>query len=148
MMLPFKTIVVPTDFSDLANAAIPVAFALARDHKARVVLVHVLEAIVIPNPLYATYYPMPTPEQMRKAESASAEALKKLVPAEHRDKVEVTALAVHGEPASELGRIAREEMASLIVIASHGRTGLKHLVLGSVAERVLRAASCPVLIVR
>jgi nucleotide-binding universal stress UspA family protein len=148
MTLPFKTIIVPTDFSELANSAIPVAFSLARDHKARVVLVHVLESVVIPNPLYATYYPIPTPQQMRDAEDASVKALKDLVPAEHRGKIETTYLATHGEPAYELGRIAREELASLIVISSHGRTGLKHLVLGSVAERVLRAATCPVLIMR
>jgi nucleotide-binding universal stress UspA family protein len=148
MTLPFKTIVVPTDFSDFANAAIPVAFTIARDHKARVVLVHVLESVVIPNPLYASYYPVPTSEQVRQAEAASNKALLNLVPAEFRGKVEVSTRAVHGEPAAEVARIAREEMASLIVIGSHGRTGLKHLVLGSVAERVLRGSSCPVLIVR
>jgi len=123
MTLPFKTIVVPTDFSEFANAAIPVAFTIARDQKARVVLVHVLESVVIPNPLYATYYPIPTQEQVRQAEAASQKALKDVVPPEFRGKVEVTTRAVHGEPASEVVRIARDEMASLIVIGSHGAPG-------------------------
>jgi universal stress protein A len=65
-----------------------------------------------------------------------------------RGSVRVETVVGQGAPAAEILRIAAEQQASLIVIATHGRTGLERLALGSVAERVIRAAPCPVLVVR
>jgi nucleotide-binding universal stress UspA family protein len=59
-----QTVVVSTDFSDYGDAALPHAFGLATEHGARVVMVHVIDARPTPNPLYAHYYPIPTPEQI------------------------------------------------------------------------------------
>jgi nucleotide-binding universal stress UspA family protein len=143
-----QTIVVATDFSESCDAAIPHAFRLAKDRGARVVMVHVIDARLTPNPLYAHYYPIPTPEQMRAAEAQAAEALRERIPDELRDSARVELLVGHGAPASEILRVASETKASLIVIATHGRTGLRRLALGSVAERVVREAPCPVLVVR
>jgi nucleotide-binding universal stress UspA family protein len=141
-----QTVLVPTDFSDYGDAALPHAFHFARDHRARVVLVHVIDARPTPNPLYAHYYPIATPEQVRAAEAEATEALRARIPDELRDRVET--LVGHGAPAAEILRVAAETKASLIVIATHGRTGLRRLALGSVAERVIREARCPVLVVR
>ena len=143
-----RTVLVSTDFSDYADAAIAHAFRFARDYGARVVLVHVLDAHPTPNPLYAHYYPMPTPEQSRQAEAKAQEALRARIPAELRDSDRVETLVTQGAPAPEILRIAGEKKASLIVVATHGRTGLLRLALGSVAERVIREAPCPVLVVR
>ena len=150
MDLDIKTVLVSTDFSELGDRAIPYAFRLAKDHGAAVILVHVLEAAPTPNPLYAHYYPIPTPEQVKKAESAAMEELRRRVPEEHRRRASaaVDTRVMHGEPSLEILRIAGEKKASLIVISTHGRTGLQHLALGSVAERVIRRAHCPVLVVR
>ena len=148
MELTLKTVLVSTDFSELGDAAIPLGFRLAKDHGAAVVLVHVLDAAPTPSPLYAHYYPTPNAEQIRSAEKNASEGLRKRIPAEYRDTVRVEIALSHGEPAHEILRIASEKQASVIVIATHGRAGLKHLVLGSTAERVIRHATCPVLVVR
>lgn len=142
------TVVVPTDFSDSGDAAIPHAFRFAKEPGAHVVLVHVLDARPTPNPLYAHYYPIPTPEQTKQAEAAAREALSARVPEELRGSARVETVVGQGAPAAEILRIAAAQQASLIVIATHGRTGLKRLALGSVAERVIREAPCPVLVVR
>jgi universal stress protein A len=140
-------VVVSTDFSDCGDLAIPHAFRVAKDRGARVGMVHVLDAHPIPNPLYAHYYPIPTPDQIRQAEEKAREALLARVPAEDRGSGRTEILVTHGAPAAEILRIAAERSASLIVIATHGRRGLARLALGSVAERVVREATCPVLVV-
>jgi nucleotide-binding universal stress UspA family protein len=143
-----RLVLVSTDFSEYGDAALPHAFRFAKDHGASVVMVHVLDARPTPNPLYAHYYPIPTPEQTRQAEAKTREALRERIPQEFPDSDRVETLVAHGAPAPEILRIAEEKKASLIVIATHGRTGLLRLALGSVAERVIREAPCPVLVVR
>jgi nucleotide-binding universal stress UspA family protein len=143
-----RTVLVSTDFSDYGDAAIEHAAWLAKDYGARLVMVHVLDANPTPNPLYAHYYPIPTPEQVRQAEAKATEALRARVPEGLWSSERVDLRIGHGAPAPELLRIAAEEDANLIVIATHGRTGLLRLALGSVAERVIREAPCPVLVVR
>lgn len=129
-----RTVIVSKDFSDFGDAAIPHAFRLAGDYGASVVLVHVLDARPPPNRLYAHYYPIPTPEQNRQAEAKAREALRARIPEERRDSDRVQILVTQRAPAPEIVRIAAEKQASLIVIATHGRTGLLRLALGSVAE--------------
>lgn len=141
-----STILVTTDFSDLGNAAVPVAFRLAEADGARVVLVHVIEGMT-PSPLYAHYYPTPSPEQRRELEAEVRAKLEAAVPPSSRKRSsEIRVL--HGEPAAEICRAAEEARANLVVISSHGRTGLKHFLLGSVAERVVRHSRCSVLVLR
>jgi universal stress protein A len=146
--IEFKKVLVPTDFSEAAARAIPLAFRLAKDHAGSVMLLHVLESTPSPNPLYAHYYPSPSSEQIRQAEDQARQALLERVPAAYRDSVPTEVALAHGVPAHEILRVAQARQTSLIVIATHGRTGLKHLVLGSVAEQVIRHAPCPVLVVR
>jgi nucleotide-binding universal stress UspA family protein len=141
-------VVVSTDFSDCGDLAIPHAFRIANDRGARVAMVHVLDAHPIPNPLYAHYYPTPTLDQIRQAEEKAEEGLLARVPPEHHGSDRTEILVTHGVPSAEIVRIAAERNASLIVIATHGRRGLVRLALGSVADRVVREAPCPVLVVR
>lgn len=145
---PIESILVSTDFSDCGDAAIAYAFRVAATHGARVLLLHVLEAQATPNPLYAHYYPMPTPEQVREAREGALAALRERIPAEWRAEGRSEMLVAEGAPAAEILRVAEERRASLIVVATHGRTGLRRFALGSVAERVVREAHCPVLVVR
>jgi nucleotide-binding universal stress UspA family protein len=111
-----------------------------------VVLLHVLEG-GIPSPLYAHYHPTPSPEQLREEEAEARRRLAALVPARGR-RVPHSLHLVRGAPADEICRAAEAEGASLIVIASHGRSGLRRYLIGSVAERVARHASCSVLLLR
>lgn len=147
----FARILVTTDFSEAGDHAIAHAFRLAADHGAEVLLLHVLETVIAPNPLYAHYYPtdLLTPEVRARAETAAQEALLERVPktgplAEVSHRVVVA----HGMPAEEIIRNAHDERADLLVISTHGRTGLKRFLLGSTAERVIRHVQCPVLVVR
>jgi nucleotide-binding universal stress UspA family protein len=144
----FRTILVATDFSDDGDAAVSHALRLGAEPGTRVLIVHVLDADPTPNPLYAHYYPMPTPEQTRRAEASALEALRARIPEDAMGSERVETLVLHGVPASEILRMADERKVSLIVIAPRGRSALLRLALGSVADRVIREAPCPVLLVR
>ena len=148
MELDFKIVLAPTDFSEASDKAIPFAFRLAKDHGASVLLVHVVDALPMPSPLYAHYYAVPSPEQIIAIEKQSEDGLRKRIPVAYRDAVAADVAVVHGEASHEILRLSAEKHASVIVLATHGRTGLKHLLLGSVAEKIVRHATCPVFIVR
>jgi nucleotide-binding universal stress UspA family protein len=147
----FRAILVTTDFSELGDQAIGHAFRLAADHGAKVVLCHVMETPVTPVPLYAQYYPpdLLTPTMEKQIRDEARRALLERVPAvgELAD-VPREIVVTRGLPATEIVRVAEECGADLIVISTQGHTGLKHIVLGSVAERVVRHAHCAVLVVR
>jgi nucleotide-binding universal stress UspA family protein len=141
-------VIASTDLSEMGDSAIPHAVRWALDHGAALVLVHVLDYYPLPNPMYAHYYPVPTEEQQRKAEQKARAALRAQLPPEMRQPGRSSIVVTRGDPAREILRVANESASPAIVIASHGRTGIARLALGSVAERVLRAAHCPVLVVR
>ena len=147
----FKRILVTTDFSESGDHAIGHAFRMAADHGAEVVLCHIVEMIIAPNPLYAQYYPsdLLSPEIQQRAEQDAQQALRDRVPKDDAlAKVPYTTLVLHGLPADEIIRAAETRDVDLIVIATHGRTGLKHFFVGSTAERVIRHVNSPVLVVR
>lgn len=147
----FRRILVTTDFSEAGDHAIAHAFRMAADHGAEVLLCHVVETIVAPNPLYAHYYPteLLNPEIQARAEQEAHAALAERAPKDAPlAAVPHTTYIGHGVPADEIVRVAKDRQVDLIVIATHGRTGLRHLLLGSTAERVLRHVHCPVLVVR
>jgi universal stress protein A len=151
MFESFKKIMVTTDFSEAADHAVTHAFRMAADHGAEVLLCHVIETIIAPNPLYAYYYPteLLSPEVRERAERDAREALLERVPKDGPlSQVPYRTVVVHGMPADEIIRMTEQQGADLIVIATHGHTGLKHLFMGSVAERVIRHVHCPVLVVR
>lgn len=146
----WKRLLVPCDFSACSDAALAVSKDLARTHGAEVMLLHVSD--LPPNlEADARISPPGTAESMRVDEyvtrgaTARLEALARPI----RDTgIGVSVRAVTGEVAREILRVADESAASAIVIGTHGRTGLSHLLLGSVAEKVVRAANVPVITVR
>jgi len=130
-------ILFPTDFSHCGDAALRLATALARDCGATLIIVHVEE----PPIAYGggeMYYGVPEPasEDLQRM-LAQVVPTDRAVPYEHR--------LVTGDPASAVAQLAAEENADMIVMGTHGRTGLTRLLMGSVAERVVRRAPCPVL---
>jgi nucleotide-binding universal stress UspA family protein len=139
-MLPFKTILFATDFSPASKVAFGVASALARDYKAHLIAMHVVEPARVGYAEFASYI---GPEEDRGAAMSMLQALKApsaTVTIEYR--------LLEGDPANVIAETAQETEADLIVMGTHGRTGLSRIVMGSVAEEVLRRASCPVLTVR
>ncbi|HZZ77589.1 MAG TPA: universal stress protein [Gemmataceae bacterium] len=138
-MLPVHTILFPTDFSENARQVFPLACSLGRDSGARVVVLHVAAPAKEHDPLLALqdrdeYYKEPR-QKLHQYQAPDAN-----VHVEHQLEI--------GEPTSEILRVAQQVKAGLIVMGTHGRTGLRRLLLGSVAEHVLRNATCPVLLVR
>lgn len=147
----FKRVLVTTDFSALGDQAIIHGFRVAADHGAEVLLCHVVETLPTPNPLYAHYYSTDLfrPDTRRQIVQQAEAALRERVPKEPGlAAVPHRVLVVDGDAVEQILRAAHEQQADLVVIATHGRTGVKHFVLGSVVERVIRGAHCPVLVIR
>ncbi len=143
--LRLKKILAPVDFSDFATKAVRYAARFARQFGASLVLVHVVEPVRYPESvLIPPEMEEANRERLRLARAALAKFVKKQVPAGLATET-VTRL---GHPFAEIATAAKDFDVDLIVIATHGHTGLKHLFLGSTAERVVRLAPCPVLTVR
>jgi nucleotide-binding universal stress UspA family protein len=134
-MLSIRTILHPTDFSERSEHAFHLACSLARDHGARVVLLHVVS---IPVAAYeGVVLPPPIEEATEDAKRRLSQMEPAGIPVEHR--------VAEGDAAEMILRVAEEVHADLIVMGTHGRTGLSRLLMGSVAEQVVRRAPCPVL---
>ena len=136
-MLPLATILHPTDFSEHSEFAFRLACALARDYKARLVLLH-----VIPPPM-VIYAGGPVPAETWPSVEEVKEKLTQLEGQAHHVRVE--SQVMEGDPVDMILRAAEETHSDVIVMGTHGRTALARLLLGSVAESVLRKAPCPVL---
>ncbi|MFM8987004.1 MAG: universal stress protein [Planctomycetia bacterium] len=138
--MPLKTVVFPTDFSTASDAALVHAEALARQQAARLLIVHVEE----PPLAYGggeLYYGLPEPNSERILKMLEdVKPSDPSVPFAHR--------LTMGDPAGEVVRIAADENAEMIVLGTHGRTGMTRLLMGSVAEAIVRRAPCPVLVYR
>jgi nucleotide-binding universal stress UspA family protein len=142
------TILVTTDLSPLGDAALPTALALARGLGARLLLASVVETPPAPSPLYAHYYPMPKPEEIERSRAKVLDELRSRLAGGATAGVEAECHVSDGNPAGEIVRLALDRGVSMIVMSTHGRTGVKRFLLGSVADRVLRETTCPVLLVR
>ncbi|HVS03648.1 MAG TPA: universal stress protein [Thermoanaerobaculia bacterium] len=144
---PVRTILVPTDFSADAERAAQVARSVLApvEAGARLVLLHAYHLPVE----YTAYGTIPTGLSFQQDVAAVAEErLAEIAGALRRDGLEVTVMSREGYPPEAIVQAAREVGADLVAMGSHGRTGLRHLLLGSTAERVVQHAPCPVLTVR
>lgn len=146
-MFALKTILVPTDFSDASQAALDYAKGLAEAFGASLHLVHVMEDLLA-HAWSAEVYVASMPNLRGEIEREARERLAAMLTAEERARYRVEAAIVAGRPFLEIIRYAREQNVDLIVIGTHGRGALAHMLLGSVAEKVVRKSPCPVLTVR
>lgn len=140
-MTPVQIILHPTDFSECSKCAFELASSLARDYNARLIVLHVG---VPPTPMVPDVMLAADTEAFEKNLSAQ---LDKIRPPEARIHCE-RRLDMAADAVAEILRVAEHEQCDLIVMGTHGRTGLRHVLLGSVAERVVRQASCPVVTIR
>jgi nucleotide-binding universal stress UspA family protein len=134
-----------TDFSRASAPAFAEALELARQERARLLVVHVM---VPPSPFVAGEAPTSWLELEARARRDARRRLGAAVAAAERAGIAVEGQVVEGAPAEAIVRLARRDRADLIVIGTHGRSGLGRLFMGSVAARVLQLARCPVLTVR
>lgn len=142
-MITIKKIICPV--ADKASfAALEEACRLTLKHSAELYLVNVVEPAISYIHLGSRYYEL----YVKRLISSSRRWLRRIIEQRISKKVRVHLLIRNGDPANEIVKIAAKKQADIIVIATHGRKGLSHLILGSVAEKVARLAPCPVLVVR
>ena len=146
-MLEIRQILAPTDFSRHAEAALRYACGLAQRLGSTLHLLHVLPDVVPvgPDPMLAPSLP---PEYYTETENQSLEALCKAVDPTWGKPAGIQTAVRWGGAVEGIVGYATDMAIDLIVIATHGRTGLSHVLLGSVAERIVREAPCPVLTIR
>ena len=143
-----KHILAPSDFSHHSETAIKAAFELASQFDATLHLLHVLAepvAAIAPEPMIVSVEP---PEYYHESEIACLGALKELSEKFNSAHVQVKTAALWGSPIDSILDYASQNAIELIVISTHGRTGLSHILLASVAESIIRNAPCPVLTFR
>jgi universal stress protein A len=144
-MMQIRQILAPTDFSECSKRAVACGYELAQVFGAKLVLLHVVEEL----PSYIGFIPPAGAVVLLKdLERQACLNLAEVLPKAKAAGVEVTRQVAVGSPSDEIVKVAAAQKVDLIVIATHGRAGLSHLVMGSVAERVVRTAPCPVLTIR
>jgi nucleotide-binding universal stress UspA family protein len=144
--ISLKKILVPQDFSEYSLHALKYAVTFAELFNSELIALHVVEPIVYPADFSFGQVSIPAmEEEIRKH---SEEQLNELILREIPGNIKVTSILKIGKPFSEIIEVAKSESVDLIVISSHGRTGMDHVLFGSTADKVVRKAPCPVLTIR
>ncbi|HMA61506.1 MAG TPA: universal stress protein [bacterium] len=146
-MFPVKNILCPLDFSKHSMEALDNAIELSRQLSSKLILAHVITPIpVVPTPSHPSEFDISSYREMLKdtANKNMDSIVKDKLPSE----VEYKKIISSGDPAQEIDKIAQSEDVDLLVISTHGRSGLKHLIFGSVAEKIIRHSHCPVLTIK
>ena len=138
----YRIIVIATDFSEASLLAMETGFTLAQDSEAEVHLLHVLNPPVGMDPMGTVTPSIPDLEEAAKSQ------LENLVPENTPEGVIIHPVLLRGSPPKAIATFARKKAADLIVVGTHGRTGLGRLFMGSTAEALLRQAPCHVMVVK
>lgn len=146
-MITLKKILLPTDFSEYSEAAREYACSLVEMFNAELHLLHVLQDLIAMAPEPGMAFPPPG-DYMKELQASAEQALAKRPGDSLPGNYKVVREIRHGSPFLEIIRYAKDQEIDLIVMGTHGRTGLAHVLLGSVAEKVVRKSPCPVLTVR
>lgn len=145
MAIQIRQILVPIDFSEHARPVLDWACELAKEHGSKVVLLHAYHLPVEFQQLEGAYLP---PEFWTNVKTEAQQTIDEYATQVSKLGIEVEALVREGYPATVIEEEAERLPADLIVLGTHGLSGLKHLLLGSIAERVVQRAPCPVLTVK
>ena len=140
----WRRILVPIDFSKTSLSALKVAVPLARDHQGRLFLVSVVEPVVFTAGMESVAMTVPDSVIAKEAKDNLLHIARRLIPI----NVPVTLVVDRGRASDVITRFAKEQKIDLVVLTTHGRTGLDHFLMGSTAEQVVRHAQCPVFVVR
>jgi nucleotide-binding universal stress UspA family protein len=146
MAIRIQRVLLPTDFSPCAAAATAYACEMATKFDAELHLLHTLETHLTTTPDF--FMGLALPRHVHESREAAAKALAGVLDPQWSAGRTVVQVVVEGSPKAEIVRYARQHAIDLIVLATHGRTGFAHVIMGSVAEAVVRSAPCPVLTVR
>ena len=147
MKVQIRKILCPTDFSPNSEHALLYGIALASAYQAQLKLLHVVELPVIAAADYYTGMGF-TPEEVGRFKEAAGEQLENRLKEIQKEYTNATCELASGTPFVEIIRVAKDDTSDLIVLGTHGRSGLAHMLIGSVAEKIVRKAPCPVLTVK
>jgi len=145
-MIAIKTILVPTDFSDYSKVSLPLAVDLAKKYGAKLVVLHVFD-----EELFAPIFfeaGGKAEEYFIRIRNDFDAAVEQFLDGIDTESIEVESHLANGTPFVEVIRFAREKGIDLIIMGTHGKSGLAHALLGGVAEKVVRKSPCPVMVVR
>lgn len=143
-MIVLRSILAPTDFSEPAHRALDYAKTLADNFRAVLHVVHVTPDVTFEEPML-------TASNLAEIQDSAASALTRIderITAEERGRIEVRKMVLQGDPHDAILAYAAEHAIELIVLGTHGRGAVERFILGSVAERIVRHAKCPVLTVK
>ena len=144
-----QRICVPTDFSERGDAAVQYGATLARKFGAALHIIHVIHDVSekLRHPDF-TSQDTSVHQFLGALEKGATEYLARLTAQKEWADLTVERVHLYGDPVTEICRYAEQNKIDMLIVGTHGRTGLTHLLMGSVAERVVRGAKCPVLVVR
>ena len=145
-MSKITKILVPIDFSNYSKKALSYAVNFAKQFNSKIYLVYVIEPVIYPSDFSMGQVTFPSTD-VELADRAKEE-LNALIKTEIGDTIETDVIIRTGKPFVEINETASKEDIDLIIIATHGHTGMEHLLFGSTAEKVVRKAPCPVLTLR
>ena len=146
-MLTIKKIICPTDFSEPSYEALKTAVEMADHFSAELVVVHVVTPIPF-IPIHDDPSSFNLPVYEKEMETSARKSLDQVFEEKIPKSLNCRALVMQGDPAPQIVRLADDEAADIIVIATHGLTGWRKFMFGSVTEKVIRLANCPVLSIR
>jgi len=143
-MINLKKILCPIDHSDGSKEALKYAVSFAMKNEAKLYLLHIIDIRSFDESIDTMAAQIPNDETIKQLKTKLFEC----IPEEIRSDMQIEALVVQGIPFAEIISIAKGNNVDMIVMGTHGRTGLAHIMIGSVSEKVVRKAHCPVLTVR
>lgn len=141
-----KRVLVPIDFSDYSKSALKYAVNFTKIFNADIFLIYVVEPVIYPPDFSMGQIVIPSVDL--EMDKRAIEELNKLAGKNIPSRIKVKTIVKTGKPFIEIIETAEEENIDLIIIATHGHTGVEHILFGSTAEKVVRKASCPVLTLR
>lgn len=146
METTINSVLVPIDFSDYSKSALRYAVNFAKSFNAEIILIYVVEPVIYPPDFSMGQIAMPSINT--EWDDRAKDELQKLAKSEVIGAVKAKTIIKTGKPFVEIIETAKEENVDLIIIATHGRSGVEHILFGSTAEKVVRKAPCPVLTLR
>jgi nucleotide-binding universal stress UspA family protein len=146
-MLPIKKIICPTDFSEPSYEALKTAVEMSDHFSAELIVVHVVTPIPF-IPIHDDPSSFNLPVYEKEMETSAQKSLDQVFEEKIAGSLNRRKLVMQGDPAAQIVRLADDEAADIIVIATHGLTGWRKFMFGSVTEKVIRLANCPVLSIR
>ena len=146
METTINKVLVPIDFSDYSKSSLRYAVNFAKSFNAEIILIYVVEPVIYPPDFSMGQIAMPSINT--EWDDRAKDELQKLAKSEIIGAVKVKTIIKTGKPFVEIIETAKEENVDLIIIATHGHSGVEHILFGSTAEKVVRKAPCPVLTLR